>query len=355
MPGKFRWERRVGWVLQILLFLLLVVAGLRSPSNLLVAIILAILMVYGPRWMWTILAEKPSTPVLRVLPWLNKLPERVIRFISGSKRPIEFELFFANRSQPHSLWWRIAQVFFLDLFITSFIVPKAPLIGNGSTNEFAEFLIIGLLGIALASPILVLAWTYEDSGLRCFDRSESTVGVIGSRLTGIIAGASALGSFYNFVVSTSRTQAEAYYALVGLSLILLPPCFLATEFFHRKHEETLIDRLLTSKYGKSIGFRKIALIAQDAPVVDVAVAESLLGSLVKYTIGSTVFGFLVGAILGAILYALGFLPCVFINGLTMCVNDAGPVVLGLGLLFSIGAAIVSPLVFLLKRRRKRRG
>ncbi len=76
-----------------------------------------------------------------------------------------------------------------------------------------------------------------------------------------------------------------------------------------------------------------------------------MGSVIKWSLGLSIIGFIIGAVIGSILYVLGFLPCLLFSGFTTCINYAGPVILGLGLFLAIGGVVVGAIVGWLTRPR----
>lgn len=231
-----------------------------NPPVLVLGVITGILMIIAPRIVWSLLALRPSIRLLRILPFINSLPERLIRLVTRSKKPLELQLFFERPDSPDSLWSRIGQVLSVDLFVSSLIAPRLVPNGASSTNEFALFFLVGWIAMPFATLPLVLSWTYEDSGLRCFDKAQNTIGPVGSRFMGIFSGASAILGFYQFTVSASNPPIS-YYSFVGTLLVLSPPCFLATVHFHRKQRQKTIERLRASSLAQAqqIGFKNIGL------------------------------------------------------------------------------------------------
>jgi hypothetical protein len=76
-----------------------------------------------------------------------------------------------------------------------------------------------------------------------------------------------------------------------------------------------------------------------------------MGSIIRWSVGLGILGFVIGAIIGSILYVFGFLPCVLFSGFTTCVNYAGPVILGLGLFLGLVGSVLGAIIGVFNRPR----
>jgi hypothetical protein len=76
-----------------------------------------------------------------------------------------------------------------------------------------------------------------------------------------------------------------------------------------------------------------------------------LGPVLGYGLVGLISGFIIGAVVGALLYVLGFLPCVLFSGgaVNACLNLAGPVIVGLGIILGLIGLIIGVLVGILKK------
>ena len=133
------------------------------------------------------------------------------------------------------LW--VLQIATGEAILPDLVIPKGQF-------EVGRFMVV--MGVTIMiSSLLSMLWTFDDLGIRYFNRKNHEIRMIGKYVGTLMP---ALFGFYGaFSLMSQFPTAQAFLYLVQIVVILYPPFAVFTVFhahFLQKRPEALLDRLL---------------------------------------------------------------------------------------------------------------
>jgi hypothetical protein len=123
--------------------------------------------------------------------------------------------------------------------------PQTQIVAGG------EFIVLGIVALAIPSLGYAVMWVYEDSGLRYYDAEKTIISVPISKGVDLVTGVVGIGTFLHFVNLISNNPVQASSIVFALSFILLSPILLAVTIFHHKMEPRMIMSFRESQIAQA--------------------------------------------------------------------------------------------------------